>query len=59
MIGNVIVNLEDKRDEIYTDNYYIRIFENDKLLINEENKLNEENLIERLLKNYKLKENCD
>jgi len=59
MIGNVIINLEDKRDEIYTDNYYIRIFENDKLLINEENKLNEGNLIERLLKNYKLKENCD
>ena len=58
-IGNFIVDVEDKRNEINNNNYYVRIFENNKLLLNEENKFNEENIIKKQLKSYELKENKD
>ena len=59
MVGNFKVNLEDKRNEITSNKYYIKILENDNLLVNEENILNDEHNIVDLLKSYKFEEDSN
>ena len=52
------VNLQDRKDEITTNDYYIRIYENDKQIIEERyEEINEENKVVDVIKNYGLDEN--
>ena len=57
MTGNFKVNLEDRRNEISNNTYYIKMLKNNELFIEEQNNLNEEHNIVDLIKNYELEEN--
>ena len=59
MAGNFKVNLEDKRNEISNNTYYIKIIKNNELLLEEPNELNEEHNIVDLIKTYELEENSN
>ena len=57
MTAKFMVNLEDKRNEISNNTYYIKMLKNNELFIEEQNNLNEEHNIVDLIKNYELEEN--
>ena len=53
MIGNVIINLEDKRDEIATNDYYIKIYKEDELVQEERyEEIPENNIVKNEVKTY-------
>ena len=58
MKGEAIVNLEDKRDEISTNDYYIKIYENNEEKSNTKYEdIPENNKLENIIKNIVIKEN--
>ena len=58
MNGEAIVNLEDKRDEISTNDYYIKIYEeNEEISSTRYEDISEDNKLENVIKNIEIKEN--
>ena len=58
MKGEAIVNLEDKRDEISTNDYYIKIYENNEEKSNKKYEdIPENNKLENVIKNINIREN--
>ena len=58
MKGEAILNLEDKRDEISTNDYYIKIYENNEEKSNARYEdIPEDNKLENVIKNIEIKEN--
>jgi len=58
MQGNVIFNLEDKRNEIVSNEYYIKLYEDEREIENTKyNDIPEENKIINGIKNIKIQEN--
>ena len=58
MKGEAIVNLEDKRDEISTNDYYIKVYENNEEISNARYEdIPENNKLENVIKNIEIKEN--
>lgn len=56
----LMINLEDKKQEIPTKDYYIRIYENDTQILEERyEEINEENKVVDSIKNYDIKENTN
>ena len=60
MESKVLVNLEDKRDEILTNDYYIKIYEDGKLVDTKRyEEIPEDNKLENIEKELNIKENHD
>ena len=58
--GNILVNLEDKRNEIQTNDYFIKIYKNNDLVSNNRYiELEDTNILTDVIKQYKVEQNCD
>ena len=58
MKAEALVNLEDKRDEISTNDYYIKIYEeNEEISSTRYEDISEDNKLENVIKNIEIKEN--
>ena len=58
--GNILVNLEDKRNEIQTNDYFIKIYKNNDLVRNNRYiELEDTNILTDVIKQYNVEQNCD
>ncbi len=58
--GNILVNLEDKRDEIQTNDYFIKIYRNNDLVSNNRYiELEDTNILTDVIKRYTVEQNCE
>ena len=58
--GNILVNLEDKRNEIQTNDYFIKIYKNNDLVSNNRYiELEDTNILTNVIKQYNVEQNCD
>ncbi len=56
--AEIRINLEDKKDEIKTNDYYLRIYKNNVQIAEERyEEINEENRVENSIKNYLVEDN--
>ena len=56
--AEIRINLEDKKDEIKTNDYYLRIYKNNVQIAEEKyEEINEENRVENSIKNYLVEDN--
>ena len=58
--GDILVNLTDKRDEIQTNDYVVRIYKNNEVVSNNRYlELENTNTLTNVIKQYTLDQNCD